>query len=54
MGRPKMDILRKKKAVSFRFPRWLIEWLSMQNKSSAKLIEEALIEKHNLQKKEES
>lgn len=53
VGRPPIDPRVVKIPVGYKLPRWLVEWLRKQRVSAAKLIEDALIEKHNLKKPDE-
>lgn len=47
-GRPPIAPQLKKIPNSVKLSRWLTEWLNSQEKAKAVLIEEAVIEKHNL------
>ena len=47
-GRPRSDPRLVKVPVGYKLPSWLVEWIRDQDKSAAILIEEALIDKHQL------
>jgi len=47
-GRKPCKPALKKIPVSYKIQNWLVDWMRKQDKSQSKLIEEALIEKHNL------
>ena len=42
VGRPKIDSNLKKIPVSYRLPRWLVEWMRDHKNASSKLIEDAI------------
>lgn len=48
VGQPPKASNMKKNPISLKLPQWLLEWMDQQPISRAKLIEEALIEKHFL------
>ena len=47
-GRPTINPELKKIPVSYKLPRWLVEWLRAQPESQAVLIETALKKRHTL------
>jgi len=47
-GRPPGDPDLVKGPVSYKLPRWLIEWLRDQDTPAAQLIEDALCSRHKL------
>lgn len=48
MGRPPRPEALHKIPVSYKLPRWLVEWLREQAEPAAVLIEEALVKRHKL------
>lgn len=47
-GRKPCDPLLKKKAVSYRLPQWMVNWMAKQDEANSILIEQALIKQHKL------
>ncbi|NIW47059.1 MAG: hypothetical protein GWN30_20615 [Gammaproteobacteria bacterium] len=45
---PKKDRRMVKIPVGYKLPRWLVEWMREQPESQAAIIEDAVMEKHNL------
>ena len=48
IGRPPRPEALHKIPVSYKLPRWLVEWLREQTEPAAGLIEEALVKRHKL------
>lgn len=48
MGRPAQHPDLLKIPVSYKLPRWLVEWLRDQDRPQAQVIEEALVQRHKL------
>lgn len=48
-GRPRADANLVKIPVSYKLPRWLIQWIRAQDKAASILIEEALKKAHKLE-----
>ena len=48
IGRPPRPEALHKIPVSYKLPRWLVEWLREQAEPAAVLIEEALVKRHKL------
>ena len=48
-GRPEADPMLKKIPVGYKLPRWLAEWLRDQGQSQAQIIEDAIVQAHNLE-----
>lgn len=47
-GRPPGDPQLVKIPVSYKLPRWLVEWMREQDTPAAQIIEEAVTKKHKL------
>ena len=47
-GRPPIDPQMVKVPVGYKLPRWLVEWLRIQEEPAAQLIEDALRKQHKL------
>lgn len=50
MVRPKVTEEDRRESLTIRLPNWVLTWLLKQQESSGVVIEEALIESHNLEK----
>lgn len=50
MGRKKVNPKLKRNSQTTRLPEWIIIWINKQNKSSGRLIEEAMINHYKLSK----
>jgi len=50
-GRPKLPASKKRSMVSIKLPGFIVKWLRSQEQSQGKLIEKALIETYEIERR---